>query len=132
MQEINEKSAFSQRLKEALLKHSWAKTSPTWLAREFNLRYSGKSISVQTANNWLLGLAIPSQDKLQLLAAWLEVSSQWLRFGNATQEIQHPEMVHSGIQLVQQDLPEKFAQLSPKQKQLVYDLINALIDTNQQ
>ncbi|UUM29043.1 hypothetical protein NQU59_08180 [Acinetobacter colistiniresistens] len=130
MHETNEKQAFSLRLKEALSNHPWAKTSPTWLAREFNLRYSGKSVSVQTANNWLLGLAIPSQDKLQLLAAWLEVSSQWLRFGDASVEISHPETVHSGIQLTQIDLPEKFAQLSPKQKQLVYELINALLDTN--
>lgn len=131
MQEKNEKLAFSERLKQALSKHSWAKASPTWLAREFNLRYSGKSISVQTANNWLLGSAIPSQDKLQILAAWLDVSSQWLRFGDATQEISHPEMIHTGIQLVQFDLPEKLAQLTPKQKQLVYDLVNALIDANQ-
>ena len=130
MQEMNEKLAFSQRLKQTLSNYDWAKISPTWLAREFNLRYSGKSISVQTANNWLLGTAIPSQDKLQLLAAWLNVSSQWLRFGDITQEIVNPENIHSNIQLAQVDLPEKFAQLSPRQKQIVYDLISALLYTN--
>ena len=130
MQEMNEKLAFSQRLKQTLSNYDWAKIRPTWLAREFNLRYSGKSISVQTANNWLLGTAIPSQDKLQLLAAWLNVSSQWLRFGDITQEIVNPENIHSNIQLAQVDLPEKFAQLSPRQKQIVYDLISALLDTN--
>lgn len=130
MQDINEKEAFSHRLKQELAKYGWAINSPTWLAREFNLRYNGKSISVQTANNWLLGTAIPSQDKLQLLAAWLNVSSQWLRFGDITQEIVNPGNIHSNIQLAQVDLPEKFAQLPPKQKQLVYDLINILLDTN--
>ena len=44
MQEMNEKLAFSQRLKQTLSNYDWAKISPTWLAREFNLRYNGKSI----------------------------------------------------------------------------------------
>lgn len=130
MQDINEKEAFSHRLKQELAKYGWAINSPTWLAREFNLRYGGQSVSVQTASNWLLGTAIPSQDKLQLLVAWLNVSSQWLRFGDITQEIVNPGNIHSNIQLAQVDLPKKFAQLPPKQKQLVYDLINILLDTN--
>lgn len=130
MQDINEKEAFSHRLKQELAKYGWAINSPTWLAREFNLRYGGQSVSVQTASNWLSGTAIPSQDKLQILAAWLNVSNQWLRFGDITQEIVNPGNIHSNIQLAQVDLPKKFAQLSPKQKQLVYDLINILLDTN--
>ena len=130
MQDINEKEAFSHRLKQELAKYGWAINSPTWLAREFNLRYGGQSVSVQTASNWLSGTAIPSQDKLQILAAWLNVSNQWLRFGDITQEIVNPGNIHSNIQLAQVDLPKKFAQLPPKQKQLVYDLINILLDTN--
>lgn len=81
MQEINEKKAFSQRLKQQLLEQNWPVNRPTWLAREFNIRYNGHSISVQTASNWLSGTAIPNQDKLQILAAWLDISTQWLRFG---------------------------------------------------
>ena len=43
MQDINEKEAFSQRFKQKLAEHGWTINSPTWLAREFNLRYSGQS-----------------------------------------------------------------------------------------
>jgi hypothetical protein len=46
MQEINEKKAFSQRLKKQLLEQNWPVNSPTWLAREFNIRYNGHSIRV--------------------------------------------------------------------------------------
>ena len=120
MQDINEKEAFSHRLKQELAKYGWAINSPTWLAREFNLRYGGQSVSVQTASNWLLGTAIPSQDKLQLLVAWLNVSSQWLRFGDITQEIVNPGNIHSNIQLAQVDLPKKFAQLPPPNKNNLY------------
>ena len=75
MQEFNEKEAFSKRLKQQLAKKGWVTNSPTWLAKEFNIRYSGQSVSIQTASNWLAGTAIPSQDKLQILAAWLDIST---------------------------------------------------------
>lgn len=129
MQEINEKEAFSQRLKQLLSEQGWPMNSPTWLAREFNLRYGGNSVSVQTASNWLSGAAIPSQDKLQILAAWLDVSSQWLRFGET---IASPDKntINKSIQLYLENLPKKIAQLTPKQKQLVYDLVNELLTHN--
>ena len=81
MSNLDEKIAFSLRLKQALTqaKHP---ISPTYLSREFNHRYSGQPVSVQSANNWLLGKAIPNQDKLLILSLWLNVSTQWLRFGD--------------------------------------------------
>lgn len=129
MLDINEKEAFSQRLKQELAKHGWAINSPTWLAREFNLRYSGQSVSVQTASNWLSGASIPSQDKLQILAAWLNVSSQWLRFGETDHAVHSSseEMTGQNIQLYLEDLPNKIAQLNPKQKYLIYELVEELL-----
>jgi hypothetical protein len=76
-----EKKLFAERLTHALTKTRHP-ISPTYLSREFNNRYDGPAISVQSANNWLLGKAIPSQDKLSVLAIWLNVSNQWLRFGD--------------------------------------------------
>ena len=132
MQEMNEKLAFSQRLKQTLSNYDWAKISPTWLAREFNLRYSGKSISVQTANNWLLGTAIPSQDKLQLLAAWLNVSSQWLRFGEVSPTPKNcTKKDHKKIQFYLDDLPKKIGLLCPKQKQIIYEIVNEFLSQNE-
>ena len=124
MQEMNEKLAFSQRLKQTLSNYDWAKISPTWLAREFNLRYNGKSISVQAVNNWLMGIAIPTQDKLQILAAWLNVSIQWLRFG---EQSSIPQPTISPTSSFTQTLSYRFARLSPQQQLLVSELVDALL-----
>ncbi len=129
MDKHSEKDAFSQRLKQELAKRGWPMTSPTWLAREFNMRYSGASVSVQAANNWLSGAAIPSQDKLQILAAWLEVSTHWLRFGENAEPLKllNPSQTHRHIPYDLTDLPEKIAQLSPQQKQIVYEVVDAIL-----
>ena len=127
---MDEKKAFSTRLKQQLAKRGWVVNSPTWLSKEFNLRYGGQPISVQTASNWLSGASIPNQDKLQVLAAWLDISSQWLRFGemleqdNAQREnIQNPNM-HFQVN----DLLDKISQLSAHQKYLIYMLVNELLE----
>lgn len=54
---------------------------PSVIEREFNQRYWGRSISFQGARQWLLGKTIPAQDKLQVLADWLQVEPHVLRFG---------------------------------------------------
>ena len=123
MRETNEKLAFSLRLKQTLSNYDWAKISPTWLAREFNLRYNGKSISVQTANNWLLGTAIPSQDKLSILAIWLNVSNQWLRFGD--QDI-NPSAQISEHDAGDLDYYLKFRALKNHHKDIIKKLIDEL------
>jgi hypothetical protein len=72
---------FSERLQHALRNADYAPDSPTQLAREFNLRYAGNQVTVDAARQWLVGDAIPAQEKLRALANWLGVSAQWLRFG---------------------------------------------------
>lgn len=117
---INEKKAFSERLKSSLEKLNYP-NGPTFLSKEFNLRYSGSPISTQTAHNWLNGNAIPSQEKLQILAIWLQVSSEWLRFGRLSSDLSTtPELYLSSIDA-------KFQRLPLKQQQLIMDLIDSLL-----
>jgi transcriptional regulator with XRE-family HTH domain len=71
---------FSERLQEALRNADYAPDSPTELAREFNIRFLPHSITVDEARTWLIGEAIPTQQKLRTLADWLGVSAEWLRF----------------------------------------------------
>jgi transcriptional regulator with XRE-family HTH domain len=78
-----ERANFSERLIGVLASSRSLPASPTALAREFNQFFGGKAITVHAARKWLLGEAIPTQDKLQALASWLEVSVDWLRFGNS-------------------------------------------------
>lgn len=131
MHNSSEKKAFGVRLKQQLslrnLPHS-----PTWLAKEFNLRYSGNPVSVQAVNNWLMGIAIPTQDKLQILAAWLNVSIQWLRFGEVSPTPKNcTKKDHKKIQFYLDDLPKKIGLLSPKQKQIIYEIVNEFLSQNE-
>ncbi len=85
-----ETEAFAQRLKQALA-GSGVRASPTIVANEFNTRYWGRSITPHTARNWLLGKAMPTQDKLRVLADWLQVSPDELRFGRSGEAVKAAE-----------------------------------------
>lgn len=120
---LDEKISFSERLKSALSKANHP-ISPTYLSNEFNLRYDGQPVSVQSANNWLLGKAIPNQDKLSLLAIWLNVSSQWLRFGDIEQS---SALKSPHIDSIDADLLLKFKRLSKAQKIIIQNIIDEFI-----
>ncbi len=77
----NERERFSLRLQQTLRNAHHSPDSPTELARDFNIRYAGRPITVHAARKWLVGEAIPTQDKLRTLADWLHVPIDWLRFG---------------------------------------------------
>src|SRR3954471_16953373 len=76
-----EREDFSERLQQALRNADYSPDSPTQLAREFNIRFTGRPITVHAARKWLVGEAIPTQEKLRTLAQWLGVQAEWLRFG---------------------------------------------------
>ena len=77
---MDEKIEFSQRLRDAMVRAGYS-ASPSVLEHEFNLRWQGRSISNQAAWGWLNNRAIPTQDKLQILAEWLKVEPEVLRVG---------------------------------------------------
>ena len=72
---MDEKTEFSQRLRKAIEDAGYP-VRPTVLEREFNTRYWGRSVTVQAVRRWLCGEAIPSQEKLQVLAEWLKIEPQ--------------------------------------------------------
>lgn len=78
---INRKQAFAERLKKALKRSAEQVDGATDLAHQFNLHHPHHSITVQAAHKWLSGQAIPSDEKIETLASWLNVSSYWLRMG---------------------------------------------------
>ena len=122
MSNLQEKLAFSERLKQALIDSNHP-ISPTYLSKEFNHRYDGTPVSVQSANNWLLGKAIPNQDKLAILSIWLNVTSQWLRFGDNTLGSSNLESNDQS----ELDYFLKFRTLNATQKQIIKDLIDQFI-----
>ncbi|ODU56719.1 MAG: hypothetical protein ABT02_19595 [Comamonadaceae bacterium SCN 68-20] len=82
-QEPDGASGFAQRLHQALQSQG-KRASPAALEREFNLRYLGKPVTSHAVRKWLLGQSLPTQDKLQVLARWLDVDESWLRWGYGT------------------------------------------------
>lgn len=85
MPSLDEKQAFSLRLKQALKRNPKKIDTATELALNFNLRHTTGPITTQAAQKWLTGQALPTIDKIATLADWLNVSLQWLRFGIAEQ-----------------------------------------------
>ncbi len=107
MAPIPETQAFAERLRRAL-DAAGVRPSPTVVANEFNQRYWGRSITPHTARNWLLGQALPTQDKLVVLAEWLQVSPDELRFGKAA----------SGSRL--SDADAQFEQLDMADREMIH------------
>jgi hypothetical protein len=76
----DEKQAFSRRLAEAMRAKGYD-PKPGVLLKKFNSRYKGRSVAFSTASKWLRGMALPEQDKLQVLADLFGVEPHLLRFG---------------------------------------------------
>ena len=75
---------FTRRLRDELLR-SGREASPVALAREINLHLRPpERIHASSCRKWLHGEAIPTQEKLQVLAQLLQVSPSWLRFGQVS------------------------------------------------
>jgi transcriptional regulator with XRE-family HTH domain len=100
---MGEASRFSERLKHALINAGY-EPRPSVLEREFNLRYWGPSISFQATRRWLNGETIPMQDRLQVLAEWLNVDPHWLRFGERLNRAEPPR---SAAKVLRQLTPEE-------------------------
>lgn len=128
MKTISEKDAFSQRLAKALKDAKVDTSSPTSFAREFNRRYTGKPVSTHAARKWLMGESIPTQDKMRLLASWLGVSAEWLRFGeggNAGKYLAQSERAHYNSPDI--ELISNISQLNAEHKQIVREVVLTLL-----
>jgi transcriptional regulator with XRE-family HTH domain len=122
-----ETSAFAERLRLAL-KGVGIRPSPTLVANEFNLRYWGKSITSHTARNWLLGKSIPTQDKLRVLADWLHVSPDELRYGSlaASPKRQDSDAELATLNMQDREMLARYMALPIEDRKTVCDVVAAL------
>jgi hypothetical protein len=122
-----ESQAFAERLRIAL-EGCCASLSPSLVAREFNLRFWGRSITPHTARNWLMGKSIPTQDKLRVLAEWLQVSPDELRFGKAAASVPRrtSESLLESLNLADREMLARYLSLSISDKKTVRDVLEAL------
>ncbi len=120
-----ERESFSRRLVEALGRLGDDGSSPTRLAREFNRRYPGKPITLHAARKWLQGEAMPAQDKLRILAEWLGVAAEWLRYGECSDSVAY-EVCEPTLPSIDFDLGRDIASLTPPHQAVVRALVQAL------
>lgn len=130
MAPTEEREHFSRRLRLALDSAGWKALGAAGLAREFNQRSRSHTVTPHATRKWLRGEAIPSQDKLRVLAAWLAVTPERLRFGEPPLH----DKALGGARAAAAGGPERgaklasdFARLDAEQQQLVEHLVRMLL-----
>ncbi len=128
---MNEKIEFTERLRAAMLEAGYV-VSPSVLEHEFNLRWPGKSISNQAAWGWLNNRSIPMQDKMKVLAEWLKVEPDVLRFGDAVRLSvqQHKKRWDEGVGYVERETFDAFLQLPAAQRKIIREVILTFAKAN--
>ena len=127
MNSLEERMAFSERMRQALSNAGYSPRSPTELARGFNHRCQGPSVTVHAARKWLHGESIPTQDKLRALASWLDVPADWLRFGN---EVNKGKGQAGQLSSVDLRLLSSLQELDEKERQLAREILRLIIRLN--
>lgn len=124
---MNEAQQFSERLKKAMTTNRY-ELRPVVIEREFNQRYWGAPVSFQAVRRWLLGEAIPTQDRLQVLAEWLDVDPHWLRFGEtlAGSAKQQRKRLDAKMSPMERDIVEAFLNLPAEKRKIAGEVIIAL------
>ena len=121
----SEKALFAERLELALL-NKGIKNSPTVLSNLFNARYDGKSITPHSARNWILGVAIPQQQKLICLAKLLDTTAAQLLYGRSCEKtmILNTDNFQSEISNTDQEFFLRYLSLGIVQQRLVRDVVS--------
>ena len=130
MNSSQERLDFSQRLQQALRNAEYAPNGPTQLAREFNIRFKGNAVTVHAARKWLQGESIPTQEKLRVLADWLDVPADWLRFGNV--DMKSGKAPATSLPAMDAKMIDNLQQLDDHHRTIAYEFLRMLVRTSKQ
>ena len=127
----SEKALFAERLGLAI-NNKGIKQSPTVLCNLFNSSWSGRSITPHTARNWILGVAMPQQDKLVCLAKLLDTSPGQLRYGRASEKtmVLSDGNLESEISNTDQEFFVRYLKLDEARKRLARDVVMEFSKSN--
>jgi hypothetical protein len=122
MEKSSEK--FAKRLRAAM-KACGYEAKPSVLEREFNLRYLGRPMTLHGVRRWLLGESLPKQDKVEVLAEWLRIPPQHLRYGSEIEQRiqQQKTRWEEGVGHQEREVFEAFLALPAPQKKIVREVI---------
>ncbi len=137
---IEEKQRFSERICGEFRRLALPINSPTEIARILNRKLPQLSVTPQSVRKWLFAEAYPTQDKIMMLADWLGVSAQWLRFGegekftvNKLAQLSGEYQVPANLLLMSAEyaplipVVDKLSRLSVKELRVVDGLIDLLL-----
>jgi len=97
------------------------------LVNEFNPHADGATVTVYGARKWLSGTAFPTQERLLILARWLNLSAHRLRFGEGNASDGIAAIAADMLPLQELVLLNDFRLLDSLSKQLVQELVRTLI-----
>ena len=104
---------------------------PAVLEREFNLKYMGDPMTLHGVRRWLRGETIPAEDKLLVLARWLRIEPQVLRWGTAAKDIRKERLAwEHALSHQEKETFEAFLALTAPQKKTVREVIFAFARAN--
>ena len=96
--------------------------------RAYNLRANGAAVTPHGVRKWLRGEAVPTQEKILILAKGLNVYSSWLRFGTADGE-QSEVAIAMGQSLSTENLAliRDVAILSPAAQTIIREIVDSFL-----
>ena len=115
-----EREAFARRLIAALAAAD-IQASATEVQRQFNALCPQQSVTTHAARKWIMGEAIPAQQRLQTLSALLKVAPNWLRFGDDYEDIGG-----NRISVDEQLLLRSFRRLPVRERQKLLELVQTM------
>jgi transcriptional regulator with XRE-family HTH domain len=129
---MDEKAEFAARLRDAMVAAGY-EARPAVLEKGFNSHYWGRSVTFQAVSRWLRGEAIPSQEKLQALAEWLNVEPHVLRYGeHVAQRVRAKQKRwDEGIGYQEREVFEAFLKLPVAQRKVVREVILAFVKADE-
>jgi len=122
------KNEFAARLIQCL-RQTERSTSPTHLAAEFNTYFSGTKVHMHSCRKWLLGEAIPTQEKLVVLAQMLGVTPEWLRYGVKGKQAMEVSSAPYTVSRRDVSILTGYQRLSGRDQKVVASLIKTLLKT---
>lgn len=129
---MDNKLEFGQRLRAAMTA-AGLEARPGVLLNLFNTHYWGRSVSFQAVSRWMRGEAIPSQDKLVVIAELLHVNPEVLRFGEGVRKSieQRKKRWDDGVGYLERETFDAFLKLNASQRKVIREAILNLARANE-
>ncbi|MGV0999022.1 MAG: hypothetical protein ACOYBQ_06820 [Fluviibacter sp.] len=128
---MDEKVEFAERLKKAMTDAGY-EPRPGILEKGFNTRYWGRSVTFQAAYRWLKGLSIPEQEKLVVLAEWLGIEPQVLRYGAEASSAapKKKQRWDEAISGPEREVLQDYLALPATQRKMIREIIQTFVKAN--